>query len=49
MKPYDAILGWHYLSHATRLMRPSSLYVFRVASITIIICYIIRRLEEHLC
>ena len=37
-----AAFGWHYLSNATRLMRPRLFYACFVVSRTTTICYIIR-------
>ena len=36
------IVGWHYLSSATCLIRPHSCYVFFVVSRSTIMCYILR-------
>ena len=42
VQPHEVLVGWHYLSNATRLIRHRSCYVLFVVSRSTIICQIIR-------
>ena len=42
-------LGWHYLSNATCLMPPRSVYALFIVSRITIVCYLIRRFWRNQC